>query len=381
MARVASEPGSPGAPTTPTGGKGGPAHARRAYLPTRHELLERVLSLREGSIIVVTVLVAIYFAVDTSTFLTGSSFKTLLPFFAPFAILGAGEVFVMILGEIDLSIGATYLIAPIIYYKFAVAGIPHVPCVLLALACCMAVGFINGFFTAVVGINSFVTTLGMLFTLEGLTLILSHAEPVSMPGAEITTSQVNVAHVINGAHVVLTETVTHASTFAKTLGEGTYSELIWAIVIVAILQVVLTFTRWGLYTVSVGSNKLGAAEAGVRVRLVIIRNFILCATAGGFVGILEAVRASAVEPDVAGANEILFKGISAAVIGGTLLAGGSGTVVGAFIGALFLGIVYDGLILKGVSADYQLFYVGLAILIAMTVNVYVQRVRRGARSG
>jgi simple sugar transport system permease protein len=359
----------------------GPARARRASLPSGNALLERVLSLREGSIIVVTLLVAIYFSLNTSTFLTSSNFKTLLPFFAPFAILGAGEVFVMILGEIDLSIGATYLLAPFLYYKLAVAGIPHVPCVLIALAGCMVVGFINGFFTAIVGISSFVTTLGMLFTLEGLTLVISHAEPVAMPGAEVTSTQVSVTHVINGAHIVLTETVNHVSTFAKVLGEGTYSELIWAIAIVIVGQIVLTFTRWGLHTVAVGSNKLGAGEAGVHVRLVMIRNFILCSTAGGFVGILEAVRASSVQPDVAGANEILFEAISAAVIGGTLLAGGSGTVVGAFIGALFLGILHDGLILKGVNADYQLLYLGLAIILAMTVNVYVQRVRRGSRSG
>ena len=149
--------------------------------------------------------------------------------------------------------------------------------------------------------------------------------------------------------------------------------------IVIVLQIVLTFTRWGLHTVAVGSNKLGAGEAGVRVRLVMIRNFVLCATAGGLVGILEAVRSSSVQPDTAGANEILFYGIAAAVIGGTLLAGGSGTVVGALIGALFLGILKDGLILQGVNANYLLLYLGLAIIIAMTVNVYVQRVRRGSR--
>jgi simple sugar transport system permease protein len=377
MAQAAGNPGASGTSTTPPAG--GPAHARRrASLPARSALLERVLSLREGSIIVVTLLVAVYFSLSTSTFLTSSSFKTLLPFFAPFAILGAGEVFVMILGEIDLSIGATYLLAPFIYYKLATAGVAPVLSVLMALACCMVVGAINGFFTAVVGISSFVTTLGMLFTLEGLTLIISHNEPVGMPDAQVTTTMVKVTHVINGAHIVLTEAVNHVSTFAKVLGEGTYSELVWAVLIVIAGQVLLTFTRWGLYTVAIGSNKLGAGEAGVKVKAVMIRNFVLCSTAGGFVGILEAVRASAVEPDVAGANEILFKAISAAVIGGTLLAGGSGTVVGALIGALFLGILDDGLILKGVNADYQIFYVGLAILLAMTINIYVQRVRKGS---
>ncbi len=132
MAQAASEPASPGTtPSTPAGGD--PAHAHRVSLPTRKELLERALSLREGSIIIVTLLAAIYFSVTTRSFLTSANFKTLLPFFAPFAILAAGEVFVMILGEIDLSIGAIYLFAPFLFYKLGVAGIPHVPCVLLAL--------------------------------------------------------------------------------------------------------------------------------------------------------------------------------------------------------------------------------------------------------
>ena len=361
-------------PPTPAGG---PAQAHRASQQDRSELLERMLGLREGSIIVVTLITAAYFALNTSSFFTTANFKTLLPYFAPFAILGAGEVFVMILGEIDLSIGATYLFAPFLYYKLATAGIPLVPSVILALIACMVVGLINGVFTAIVGISSFVTTLGMLFTLEGLTLIISHAEPVATPGAEVTTHTVQVTHVVNGVHVVLTETVNHISTFAKVFGAGTYSELVWALLIVIVLQVVLTFTRWGLYTVAVGSNKLGASEVGVRVRLVMVRNFMLCSLMGGFVGILEAVRATSVQPDTAGANEILFEAISAAVIGGTLLAGGSGTVVGALIGALFLGILHDGLVLKGVNANYQLFYLGLAIILAMSINVYVQRVRRG----
>src|SRR5271166_3241872 len=299
MARVAGEPGTPGTPTTPAGS---PARTHRASPSSRNALLERALSLREGSIIVVTLLAAIYFSLSTSTFLTTASFKTLLPFFAPFAILGAGEVFVMILGEIDLSIGATYLFAPFLFSKLATAGIPLVPSVILALIACMVVGLINGVFTAIVGISSFVTTLGMLFTLEGLTLIISHAEPVATPGAEVTTHTVQVTHVVNGVHVVLTETVNHISTFAKVFGAGTYSELVWALLIVIVLQVVLTFTRWGLYTVAVGSNKLGASEVGVRVRLVMVRNFMLCSLMGGFVGILEAVRATSVQPDTAGAN-------------------------------------------------------------------------------
>jgi simple sugar transport system permease protein len=323
-------------------------------------LLKRFLTLREGSVIVITIIVALYFSLNTDAFATSDNFKTLLPYFAPFAILGAGEVFLMINGEIDLSIGAVYLFSPFLFYEIVGGDVPLLPALIVALAACMAIGAINGFFTAVIGINSFITTLGMLLGLSGFTLIISHAQPVETPGTSVTGE---------------------LTTFAKVFGGGTYSQLLWALGVVIVLQIVLTFTRWGVYTVSVGSNRLGSAEAGIRVRLVIIRNFILCSLCAGLVGVLEAVRTQSVQPDPAGANEVLFDGISAAVIGGTLLAGGSGTVVGALIGALFLGILRDGLIIKGVSADYLSFYLGLAIIIAMTANTYVGRVRKGSGVG
>jgi simple sugar transport system permease protein len=267
----------------------------------------------------------------------------------------------MINGEIDLSIGAVYLFAPFIFYEFDTAtGLPLMPALLLAMTMCALVGIVNGVFTAVVGINSFVTTLGMLLGLQGFTLIISDAQPVQTPGTDV---------------------LGEASTFSNVFGGSTYSELIWALAIVIVLQLVLSYTRWGLYTVAVGSNRLAAAEAGIKVRLVIIRNFVLCAVCAGLVGVLEAVRTTSVQPDPSGANDVLFGGIAAAVIGGTLLAGGSGTVVGALIGALLLGVLNDGLIIEGVNADYLSFYLGLAIIIAMAANTYVGRVRRGEAGG
>jgi simple sugar transport system permease protein len=321
---------------------------------------QRLLTLREGSIIVVTLIAFIYFATSTDHFLSSSSLKNLLPYFAPFAIMAAGEVFVMINGEIDLSIGAVYLFTPFVFYKLnANVGLPLVPAMVVSLLVAMLIGLFNGLVVAVVGISSFVTTLGTLFTLDGLTLIISHATQVTTPG----TSVVKVG------------------TFAQIFGGGTYSELFWAIGIVIVLQLVLSFTRWGTYTVAVGGNRLGASEAGVRTRLVLSRNFVMCAGLAGFVGILEAVRSVTTTPDPSGSNAILFQAISAAVIGGTLLQGGSGTVVGAFIGAMFLGILQEGLNIKGVSANYFLFYLGLAVLIAMAFNTYVSRVRTGSGRG
>jgi simple sugar transport system permease protein len=336
----------------------GPATSR-ARTSGAWTLLKRFLTLREGSVIVITVITFLYFAITADHFATGGNYKTLLPYFAPFAILAAGEVFLMINGEIDLSIGSVYLAAPFIFYEINNGGVPLIASLILAMLACMLIGLVNGIFTAVVGINSFITTLGMLFALSGFTLIISHAQPVDTPGTEL-------------------EKVT---TFASIFGAGTYSELIWALAIIAVLQVVLSLTRWGIYTVAVGGNRVGAAEAGIKVRLVIVRNFVLCSTCAGLVGVLEAVRTSSVQPDPSGANEVLFDGISAAVIGGTLLLGGSGTVVGALIGALFLGVLRDGLIIKGVNADYLSFYLGLAIIVAMAANTYVGRVRKGSGVG
>jgi simple sugar transport system permease protein len=358
-----------------------PSTEPRARRPGARELALRFLTLREGSIVVVTLLTIIYFSVQNDRFFTHANFITLLPYFAPFAILAVGEVMLMVAGEIDLSIGSVSIFAPFMFYEFNQAGVGLVGCLILALACCMVVGIINGVLTEVIGVSSFITTLGMLLALGGLTLIISHAQPVAMPGADVTTHTVNVTHVVNGVKVTLPEKVNEVGTFAKIFGGGTYSELIWALIIVLGVQVLLRLTRWGMYTIAVGGNKHGAAEAGINVRVTVIRNFIICSVFAGFVGILEATRATSVTPDTAGASETMFRAVSAAVIGGTLLAGGEGTAIGALIGALFLGVLRDGLTLQGVNADYLDFILGVAILVAMVINVNVARVRKWSGIG
>ncbi len=372
---AARTPGT--APARIAAGEGGSTRARL----TAMDVARRFLTLREGSIVVVTVLAILYFSVRTDHFFSHANFVTLLPYFAPFAVLAAGEAMLMVTGEIDLSIGSVYLFSPFMFYEFNKAGLPLGIDLVLALLCCAAVGVINGVFTEVFGISSFITTLAMLLGLGGLTLIISNAQPVAMPGATVTTTTENVTHVVNGHTITLPEQVNHVSTFAKIFGAGTYSELIWALVIVLILHLVLTRTRWGVYSIAAGGNKLGAREAGINVRLTVIRNFVLCSTLAGIVGVLEAVRSSSISPDTSGASETMFRAVSAAVIGGTLLAGGEGTAIGALFGALFLGVLRDGLTLQGINADYLDFILGIAILIAMLINVYVGRVRKGSGRG
>ena len=249
---------------------------------------------------------------------------------------------------------------------------------IIALLACMAVGLVNGFFVAVVGISSFVTTLGMLFTLEGLTLIISHGEPVATPGAQVHADHAQRhpcgqrrAHPAPGngqPHRHVRESLRRGRLLGADLGARDR----------------------GRAADRADVHPLGPVHGGGRLEQARRRRGGRAGEAGDDPQLhpvradRRARRASSrrcargtVQPDTAGANEILFYGIAAAVIGGTLLAGGSGTVVGALIGALFLGILKDGLILQGVNANYLLFYTGLAIIVAMTINVYVQRARRG----
>jgi simple sugar transport system permease protein len=347
---VASDPKPPASPP-----RQGPRNGR-ALTDGAVALAKRFLTLREGSVIVVTLIAGVYFSASVGHFLTGSNFKNLLPYFTPYAIIAAGEVFVMILGEIDLSVGALWLFTPFIWHTFHHAGLGLYPSLIVALLVAMAVGAFNGFTVAYIGIPSFVATLGTLFVLDGVTVIISHATQISTPGT----------------------TLGHTHTFAQIFGAGTYSELIWAVGLILLLQIVLSLTRWGLHTVAVGGNRLGAAEAGIRVRGVIVRNFVTAALLAGFAGILEAVRTTTATPDPSSSSNFLFLSVASVIIGGTLMTGGEGTVIGALIGALFLGILNDGLILKGVSSNYLDLYLGIAILVAMAINVYVGRVRRGS---
>jgi len=261
-------------------------------------------------------------------------------------------VLLLISGEIDLSVGHMYALAPfLMHYCISFYGIPVIPAILLALAAGALVGLTNGLVTVRLHVPSFVTTLGMLFLLNGVTLVTSHAYPVPIPD--------------------------DARGVQQWLGGAPWAEMIWALAIVLVFQLILSRTRWGLHTVATGGNMHGAAEAGVKTNRIKIGNFMITSVLGALTGILEAFHINSIEP-LAGGSGIMFAAVAAAVIGGTALAGGSGTIVGALLGAVVLGILRDGFNLLGISADRFDLILGAAILVAMVLNVYLTRLRSRA---
>jgi simple sugar transport system permease protein len=310
-----------------------------------------LLRRREASIIVVAIILVVYFQASNQNFLTQANIRTISQFIAATAIIAAGEVMLLICGEIDLSAGMVYAFAPFIMYFTYQAGLPIWVAIIFGLLASAVVGLFNGLVTVLLKVPSFITTLGTLFLLTGLTLTISQGFPVLTP---------------------------NVGAFNQVFGNSPYSEIIWAIAIVIVMQIVLSLTKWGLHTVATGGNLLGASETGVNVNRVKIGNFMLCSVFGGFAGILEGFRITSIDP-LAGGTPIMFAAVAGAVIGGTSLMGGLGTIVGAFLGVLVLSILNDGFTLLGVSAFTFYIILGAAILIAMILNVRLQLLREAGR--
>lgn len=302
---------------------------------------------REASILIAGILLVIYFQVTSSVFLSSANLANLVQFSATTAIIAAGEVFVLVSGELDLSVGMVYALSPFVMYFVASAGVPIWIAVIVALLAAALVGLINGLITTVLRLHSFVTTLGMLFLINGLTLTLSGGFPVQPDAGPV---------------------------FTQLFGASAWAEVTWAVVIAIALQAVLYKTRWGLHTIATGGNPVGAAEVGIRTRVIKSGNFILCSMLGGVAGILDAFRIGSIDP-LSGGTDIMFMAIASAVIGGTLLSGGSGTIIGALLGAFVLGILKDGFTLSGVSAYTFDMILGAAILVTMAVNVRLSFLR------
>jgi simple sugar transport system permease protein len=311
---------------------------------------------REGTVLVVTVALLLYFGLThASTFLSNTNAVDLLSEnAAPIAIIGIGEVLLLICGEIDLSVGFIATFAPfVMYFLITYDHVPALLAIILGLLMGLIVGWVNGFITVTLGVPSFITTLGTGFVLLGLVDTTSHAEPFNLPPS--------------------------SAGLGNWIGTDGWSQIIWAVALVLIFHIVLTRTRWGLHTVAVGGNRLGAQEAGINVGRIKYGNFMITGVLGALVGLQTAFYTNTIDP-LSGGYTPMFYSVTAAVIGGTAMLGGSGTILGAFLGALALSTLIDGFNIIGISANPLPIIFGGAILVAMIANVQLARLREAGRA-
>ena len=309
---------------------------------------------REATVFIVVVALVIYFQAAAPAFSTRDNLINISQITAPVAIIAIGEVLLLVCGEIDLSVGFIFAFSPfLMHYLIDFYSVPASLAVLIALLMGIGAGAANGFITIFLRVPSFITTLGTGFVLFGIMLITSNAVPVNIPPK--------------------------AEGIGHWIGTFAWAEITWAVVLVIIFHIVLTRTRWGLHTIATGGNILGAAEAGIRTANIKMGSFMITGFMGALVGMQEAFRTDSIDPSSGGYTP-MFYAVAAAVIGGTALAGGSGTVIGAFLGSLVLAILTDGFNLLGISANPFFVILGAAILVAMIANVQLARLRRGGRA-
>ena len=301
---------------------------------------------REASIAFVAVVLFVYFWVTTDAFFTSNNLRVVTQFTTPVAMLAIAQVMNLVGGEIDLSLGNVYALTPFVMISAQDWGLPLPVALVFAVVVASLVGLTNGVITLTTGVPSFITTLGMLFFLNGLTLTISDGFPKPAPEGG----------------------------FAEWIGGADFSGFWWAVGFTVVLHIVLTNTRWGVYTIATGGNPVGAAGGRHPDQADQGRQLHARRRPRRVHRDLEGIRIDSFVP-LAGGPDLMFLGVAAAVIGGTALFGGSGTIIGAFLGAFVLGVLRDGLSINGVSAFTYNMILGAAVIASMILNAAANRVR------
>jgi simple sugar transport system permease protein len=320
------------------------------------------LQKRELTPILITIGVFIYFwaKAGSAIFLSSLSLSSAAGFAGPYGAIAVGEVLLLVLAEIDLSAGQVFLFSPWVMYWMNNLGLPLALSILIALGVCCGVGAVNGLITVRLEVPSFVSTLAMNFILFGAVLIASNETQASP--------------------IPLSTSAPGGGGFAgKFMGDYLWAEFLWLVAITIVVHVMFTRTRFGVRIIATGGNLLGAAEAGVPIRRVKVWAFVICSFLAALMGIVDAVKYGTLDPGNAGVDYILYA-VGACVIGGTALTGGRGTVIGAFIGAILIGLLNEGFTLIGLSIDQFYVAVGVVIIFAMALNVQFDRLVARSRA-
>ena len=341
-----------------------------ARLPptTGQKLLILLSRYREASIAVVAVCLVVYFQIGSKgQFLSLQFLSVVLRETGRLGLIAVAEVMLMITGEIDLSVSSTFSFAPYLMALMAVKwGVPLAVGALIGLALGVLVGFFNGWITVRLRVPSLITTVGTLFLLQGIVVSIYDSQPIVAPVQE-------PFNALFGENVA-----DPASTVLSWRDVTAFTPFLWTVLVVAGVALVLNRTTFGLHTVATGSNIIGAREIGVRTDRIKIQNFMIAGGCAALAGIINTAQFTSADPQ-AGSPFLTLQAIAAAVIGGTSLLGGSGTVVGALIGAFVVASLNNGLVMVGAQATVSDVYLGAAIVAAMILNVQVDRLRTRKR--
>jgi len=298
------------------------------------------------------VLSGLVFTLINPNFLTTLNMLGLFRSMSVLGIIAIGELFVLVTGELDLSVGAVYGLGAMTLGVLWVRGVPLGLALVIALGVGATAGIVNGFFTTVVGIPSFVVSLGLLNFAQGLTLLISGARAVYPAYAQppVDGGELSVFNAMGSA----------------TLPGSVPVQIAWLVGIALAAALLLQPSRFGFRLKAIGDNLEAARRVGLRTRRYKFGAFVICGVLAALGGILDFSFIGSTEPS-AGLT-LTFPVFAAVIIGGASLSGGRGTVVGTLSGALLLALLVNGLTLIGVGTYAQLLFVGVITVGAVTLD-------------
>ncbi|QIG50281.1 ABC transporter permease [Nordella sp. HKS 07] len=321
--------------------------------------LPGLLRARETGVFLALVVLCLFLTFATDGFLTSVNLLNVGRQVSLLGIMAIGMTFVLISGEVDLSVGSNYALSGLATGMLIIAGWGLLPALAVGILTGMTIGLINGVLSTYGRLPSLIATLGMLSVVRGSALILTNGQPVTV-------------NVRNGADPSVLEIFSF-------IGQGYLfgtvpMQLVFFILIAAIAWVVLSCTNFGFRVFAVGGSAKAARVSGISINSVKISAFVLMGALAAFAGILSLAFLPSGQAGRTGLG-LELDVIAATIVGGSSLSGGEGTILGTILGVLIIGVMRNGLVLMGVSPFVQELMIGLVIIIAVGIDKWSTRRR------
>lgn len=319
----------------------------------RNQLL---MTLLKGRTFIVLILLVIFFSFASASFLQLDTLTMVAKHVSLYGILALGMTFVIITGGIDLSVGSVVglvgmLAGGLIQEGLTIGGktiyfsVPAVVVLMLLFGC--LVGLVNGLIITKLKVTAFIATLGTMYVCRGLANLRSNGATFTKIGGYEGLGNVGLK-----------------SLGVNWLGipAGVYVFAVLAI----IAAVLLKKTRFGWHVLAVGGNEKSAKLSGIKADRVKILVYVISGFCAAWIGLINTAQISAAHP--ASGDGWEMNAIAATVLGGTSMAGGSGTIVGTIVGAFVIGVINDGMTMCGVTEFWQKIIRGLVIILAVVID-------------
>lgn len=304
-------------------------------------VLARLARQREFVVFMIVLILTIGMTISSPIFLTVQNMRALLLGLSTDSIIAIGMAMLMVSGAFDLSVGSLLGFIGIIVAIILKSGVPTVFAVIIAIIIGALVGLFNGFIVAKLKINAFITTLATLNILRGITFAITQGKNIALLPDSFTA-------------------------IGQTRLWGMQLPIFYAIILVIVCDILLRNSRFFRQNYFIGGNEKAARLSGINVDRVLVINYVIIAVLTSIAAIVFTARLGAASTQSGTGLELRV--ITAVILGGASLKGGSGSILGAFLGVFLMALINNALTLLGVDIYWQQLVVGMVLIIAVIID-------------